>query len=1167
MEKFLLSLCLLLWGLNTSAQTSFDGVVMKEVMDLVKDKQHNKADSILDRYLSYPQTDDGYFLLYYTKVVNGYNKINTYHDVSVIAPYAEYGKKTFEYLKNNINESNAPNTNYWATLKSYSEIYNYLGDSIIKDIAAFSYHYYKDLHNRDLYALYNVMQNAFQFCFLRNEWDSAISMMHNYYSLGIEEKDSTIRIPLSAGFIGSACFKSKKYKDAEKWFTNSYKRFQYFPERTKFRAYCELLGDFAFFCHIRGKNEQAYNYAMEACEMNKTNFGEYSKEFVNALAILADCEIGLNRRDEGIKHMERVVSLLANVSNMDDEEKQNYRDKLNFLYLRLNIKKSVLAKDSIETENSIILEATNSFVNGDVQDAISKFAYLLNYYNENIKDIDFSNYIYVISSLANAHIAIGEYVEADNVLDQSLSLLRDNHIEHPLIRGIYESKGQLYYTINNVDTALQWYSLAKSMYGEEENQGLQYALLLSNMSICYMVYKDYSTAKQLSDEAYNLVVQFYGENADNANDRLLLLNNLASIYNKMKDFSKSKDLYEEVVNSCVSSQHESTKALALMNLSEIYLLYEQDYKKAEECLLQVQKLDAASYIRDLAEFDLCFVHCITHNNSAIAEIAKYNENIKDRLANMFSYFSETEREAYWTQKSQSLVFLNNLALLSFDNNQVKTMAYDNSLFTKNMLLNSGRLLGVLVKNSADETKEAYSYLQTLKNALSKKGTPKDSIDTYIEKISQLEKQIASSIPNFNERLKKQFKLTSDIQDMLSDDEIAIEFVFLPQLKLPFEDSKLRYGALILTKDSKAPILVPLCSEYDLEDIFDEEKTNNQDFIDKLYDIKDTRLYDLVWSGIEPYISSGKIVYYSPTGYISKINMSAISNGSYRLRDKLVIHEVSTTAAIGGLKERIRNEISNSILFGDINYYEDADMMAENAKTYQYVSSGDVLAARSLTRNTWDLLPSTRDEVKNIRNLLSEFGINTRIISQNSANEESFKAMSGNAPDIIHVASHGFYYKSIEDVTTSFFSSLNSYTHKDFSLLFSGLLFAGANNAWTGKKIAENIEDGILTADEISRLDLEGNKLLVLSACDTGLGAIDKIDGVFGLQRGFKKAGVETILMSLWKVPDKETSILMKSFYEHYSSGESPNKSLKQAQNVLIQMGKSPYFWAGFVVLD
>ena len=243
------------------------------------------------------------------------------------------------------------------------------------------------------------------------------------------------------------------------------------------------------------------------------------------------------------------------------------------------------------------------------------------------------------------------------------------------------------------------------------------------------------------------------------------------------------------------------------------------------------------------------------------------------------------------------------------------------------------------------------------------------------------------------------------------------------------------------------------------------------------------------------------------------------------------------------------------------------MMTENAKVYQYVSSGNVLATRSLTRSTWDLLPSTKDEIMNISDLLSAKGIKTQTITQNSANEESFKSMSGNAPDIIHVASHGFYYQSIEDVTSSFFSRLNSYTQKDYSLLFGGLLFAGANNAWTGKEVTKDIEDGILTADEISRLDLEGNKLLVLSACDTGLGDIDNIDGVLGLQRGFKKAGAGTILMSLWKVPDEETNILMRSFYEHYISGESPNMSLRQAQDVLIQMGKSPYYWAGFVVLD
>lgn len=1167
MKRILFLSFLFLFCISSFAQTSFDEVAQKKVMDYISTKQYDKADSILDYYLDCLHTEDEDFMLNYAKVVNGYNKIDAYQDFKLIVPYAIYGKKAFKYLKNNINEDNALNSDFWSTLKNYSDIYNFLGDSIVKDIAVFSYHYHKNLHNRNLYALYNVMQNAFQYFFSRNEWDSAISMMRNYYSLGIEEQDSSIRIPLSAGFIGSACFKGKKYKDAEKWFANSYKRYQYFTERTKYRAYCELLSDLAYLCHLQGKNKQAYNYAKEACKLNETNYGECSREYVNALAILADCEIGLNRHDEGIKHLERVVSLLTNVSNMNGTEKQNYRDKLNFVYLRFNIKKIVSGTDSIETENSIILDATNSFVKGDVKDAITKFVYLLRYYDANFKAVDISNYIYVVASLANAYVSNGEYTEADNILNRSLSLLQDNNVKSPLVRSLYEAKGLLYYTINNVDMALQWYNKAKNMYGEEEKQGIQYALLQSNLSACYFVKEDFSTAKQLSDEAYNWVVQFYGENGENVSDRLLLLNNLANIYNKLKDFSKAKELYEEVVKKCVSSKHESTKALALMNLSESYLLIENDYIKAEECLLQIQTLDAASYIRNLAEFNLYFLHCITNCNSAVAEIAKYNESVKESMANMFSHFSEAEREEYWTRKSQALAFLNNLALSTFDDNRVRIMAYDNALFTKNMLLNSSRLLGNTVKNSAKETKDAYSYMQTLINALSKKGMSEDSIGTYIERISQMEKQIISSIPNFNDRLIRQFKSTSDIQNILSDDEIAIEFVFLPQIKMPFEDSELRYGALILTKDSAAPILVPLCSEYDLENLFDEENADNQTFIDRLYDIKDTRLYDLVWSGIEPYISSGKIVYYSPTGYISKINLSAISNGSNRLRDKFVIHEVSTTAAIGGLKEQKRKEISNSILFGDINYYEDADMMTENAKVYQYVSSGNVLATRSLTRSTWDLLPSTKDEIMNISDLLSAKGIKTQTITQNSANEESFKSMSGNAPDIIHVASHGFYHQSFEDVTSFFFDQLNSYTQKDYSLLFCGLLFAGANNAWTGKDVAKDIEDGILTADEISRLDLEGNKLLVLSACDTGLGDIDNIDGVFGLQRGFKKAGAGTILMSLWKVPDEETNILMRSFYEHYISGESPNMSLRQAQDVLIQMGKSPYYWAGFVVLD
>jgi len=129
------------------------------------------------------------------------------------------------------------------------------------------------------------------------------------------------------------------------------------------------------------------------------------------------------------------------------------------------------------------------------------------------------------------------------------------------------------------------------------------------------------------------------------------------------------------------------------------------------------------------------------------------------------------------------------------------------------------------------------------------------------------------------------------------------------------------------------------------------------------------------------------------------------------------------------------------------------------------------------------------------------------------------------------------------------------------------LFAGCNNTWIGKEVPKDVEDGILTADEISRLDLSNNNLIVLSACDTGLGDIYRVDGVFGLQRGLKIAGVKKILMSLWKVPDKETKELMITFYKELLSGNTPHKSLEIAQQKQIDAGKSPYYWAGFILLD
>ena len=142
--------------------------------------------------------------------------------------------------------------------------------------------------------------------------------------------------------------------------------------------------------------------------------------------------------------------------------------------------------------------------------------------------------------------------------------------------------------------------------------------------------------------------------------------------------------------------------------------------------------------------------------------------------------------------------------------------------------------------------------------------------------------------------------------------------------------------------------------------------------------------------------------------------------------------------------------------------------------------------------------------------------------------------------------------------------------EDKALTRSGLLFAGAQNAFEGKEIPIDVEDGILTAKEISRMDLRGTDLVVISACQSGLGEVTG-DGVFGLQRGFKKAGVQSIVMSLWEVDDTATKIMMTCFYENLAKGKSKYDSFRDAQKNLRKYDKGlydePEYYAAFVLLD
>lgn len=176
-------------------------------------------------------------------------------------------------------------------------------------------------------------------------------------------------------------------------------------------------------------------------------------------------------------------------------------------------------------------------------------------------------------------------------------------------------------------------------------------------------------------------------------------------------------------------------------------------------------------------------------------------------------------------------------------------------------------------------------------------------------------------------------------------------------------------------------------------------------------------------------------------------------------------------------------------------------------------------------------------------------------------EESFMSMSGNSPDLLLVSTHGFYY-SPENVPS--WSSLNGY---DNPMYLTGLVMSGGNAEYLKKPIPEGVMGGLLTSSDIAKLDLSDTQMVVLSACETGLGDTTN-EGVYGLQRAFKKAGVQTLVMSLWPVSDLATKDFMILFHKELAAnGWDKRKAFKKAKEAFRKDYNEPYYWTAFIMVD
>lgn len=213
------------------------------------------------------------------------------------------------------------------------------------------------------------------------------------------------------------------------------------------------------------------------------------------------------------------------------------------------------------------------------------------------------------------------------------------------------------------------------------------------------------------------------------------------------------------------------------------------------------------------------------------------------------------------------------------------------------------------------------------------------------------------------------------------------------------------------------------------------------------------------------------------------------------------------------------------------------------------------------------LPGTKVEVKKVNEHLRSAGWETNSYFQQDATEEKIKQISN--PGVLHIATHGFFLEDIDPGAEEKVFGIEPAKAAENPLLRSGLMFAGADNTVQSIDAKESSEqdDGILNAYEAIMLNLDQTRLVILSACETGLGEIRNGEGVYGLQRAFQIAGTSTVVISLWQVSDEVTQKLMSNFYNYWLESGDKQKAFARAQLSIKEKYPEPFYWGAFVMVN
>lgn len=396
-----------------------------------------------------------------------------------------------------------------------------------------------------------------------------------------------------------------------------------------------------------------------------------------------------------------------------------------------------------------------------------------------------------------------------------------------------------------------------------------------------------------------------------------------------------------------------------------------------------------------------------------------------------------------------------------------------------------------------------------------------------------------------------------VRDALKPGEAAVEFVY----------SYSRIMALVLKPGCESPVAVPLCVADTLKHQLDALNCRNSaSRARSLYNAGKVDLYSLLWQPMERVLGDCSTVWLSAPGMLHSVAFNAISlpEGGY-LMDRHDLRQLTTTAQLAMDRGR-EQQPRTALLVGDVLFSKSQAPLVGKEPDEKGVRGIDEefdladFGERGVGRDHFPYLPFTAREISDIEVTMT--GLKADSLMRSDAREESLRALCATAPDVLHLATHGFF---IDNEATAIKIPYMKRHGGGSSMTRSGVALADAETAWCGAELPAEA-DGILTAQEVAALNLRGTQLVALSACETALGSYS-YEGVFGLTRGFKQAGAKSLLVSLWSVNDRSTALFMTTFYRHWLAGGDKHAAYRQAIATVRQKYPQPFYWAPFLLLD